>query len=162
MYISSLERVLLLVLQLSFPKNVQTAPTCSAGSAGPIVTPLYNYTPPARVPLNALTLFAVSERPYPPSVLLRPPFPLPLVRLATLTLSASSISSSWSSFFFASSSSFFTPPVSSELSAPLQPPAPFDFNLLLHLDPPAYTGQALFILSAPTLSLFLFFYLVSL
>ena len=50
MYISSLKRVLLLVLQLSFPKNVphfrailrppETAPPCSAGSAGPIVTPL--------------------------------------------------------------------------------------------------------------------------
>ena len=49
-YISSLKRVLLLVLQLSFPKNVphfrailrppKTAPPCSAGSAGPIVTPL--------------------------------------------------------------------------------------------------------------------------
>ena len=49
-YISSLKRVLLLVLQLSFPKNVphfpailrppETAPPCSAGSAGPIVTPL--------------------------------------------------------------------------------------------------------------------------
>ena len=50
MYISSLKRVLLLVLQLSFRKNVphfrailrppETAPPCSAGSAGPIVTPL--------------------------------------------------------------------------------------------------------------------------
>ena len=50
MCISSLKRVLLLVLQLSFPKNVphfrtilrppEMAPPCSAGSAGPIVTPL--------------------------------------------------------------------------------------------------------------------------
>ena len=50
MCISSLKRVLLLVLQLSFPKNFphfrailrppETAPPCSAGSAGPIVTPL--------------------------------------------------------------------------------------------------------------------------
>ena len=50
MYNSNLKRVLLLVLQLSFPKDVtrfrailrplETAPPCSAGSAGPIVTPL--------------------------------------------------------------------------------------------------------------------------
>ena len=56
MYISSLKRVLLLVLQLSFSKNVpyfrailrtpETAPPCSAGSAGPIVTPLMSLTTP--------------------------------------------------------------------------------------------------------------------
>ena len=56
-YISSLKRVLLLVLQLSFPKNVPhfrailhapppwNGASCCAGSAGPIVTPLqgFNY-----------------------------------------------------------------------------------------------------------------------
>ena len=50
MYIFSLKCILLLVLQLSFPKNVphfqailrplETAPPCSAGSAGSVVTPL--------------------------------------------------------------------------------------------------------------------------